>query len=394
MGGFAKREDGKPWRLDTIFRMNMQSAFSEGRYQEQKAVADTFPYWEFVAIDDRSTTDGCRSLNGTILKQDDPFWSINYPPRHFHCRSRVRSISKYEAAEKGFKASDPTKYTNIRPAKGFDTNPGEWTPNLGRYDKSIGSEVKNLLSSPGSVGNKNGGNNSGNKGDNNGGGNSGNGGNENGGNGNLDQNINYGYSLKQILYKEGYVTKTGKRIENTSKEIYEKEVGQFYEYYYKGLSEAVKAAIKRYKGDDFVKINRDTREGKYNADYDVITKENMSFAIRSSQTLHRGEAFPINGSALTNRIKAISNGHLFNQLISVSFNHETGLEFGKYRKKTISTIKYQIKLKSEQKVGIGERHESEIIINKDTKYRLLDIRHYVLGKGNNIHKYFVDIEIL
>lgn len=145
MGGFAKREDGKPWRLDTIFRMNMQSAFSEGRYQEQKAVADTFPYWEFVAIDDRSTTDGCRSLNGTILKQDDPFWSINYPPRHFHCRSRVRSISKYEAAEKGFKASDPTKYTNIRPAKGFDTNPGEWTPNLGRYGKEMQNGLRKEL---------------------------------------------------------------------------------------------------------------------------------------------------------------------------------------------------------------------------------------------------------
>lgn len=143
--GFKNTPESKAWRLDNIFRTNLQSAFMEGRWHEQKAVTDTFPFWEFVAVNDNSTTDGCRSLNGTILKSNDPFWNYNYPPRHYRCRSRVRSISKYDIEDKNIMLSPSEQYRNIMPSKGFATNPGEWTPNFKKYSPDIAKELKNNL---------------------------------------------------------------------------------------------------------------------------------------------------------------------------------------------------------------------------------------------------------
>lgn len=143
--GFITKEDGSAWRLDTIYRTNLQTTYMSGRFKQMKEVQMSFPYWRFVAVLDSRTSQICRDLNGVILRADDPFWQSNYPPRHFNCRSRVVALNDSLMEQYGYKVSNSEDYKNIKPAEGFDTNPGEWKPDLSKYDKSIQNQLNKEL---------------------------------------------------------------------------------------------------------------------------------------------------------------------------------------------------------------------------------------------------------
>ncbi len=55
-------------------------------------VKDITKFWEYVAIEDDRTSEICLALNGVCLPPDDDFWSINYPPNHYNCRSTVIAV--------------------------------------------------------------------------------------------------------------------------------------------------------------------------------------------------------------------------------------------------------------------------------------------------------------
>ncbi|WP_410499696.1 phage minor head protein [Chitinibacter sp. S2-10] len=89
-----------PRRLETIFRTNMQSAYSAGRYQEHLASAGSRPWWEYVAVLDNRTRPRHRTLAGKIFRYDDPFWRSFYPPNGWNCRCRVRTRSQRDIERK------------------------------------------------------------------------------------------------------------------------------------------------------------------------------------------------------------------------------------------------------------------------------------------------------
>ena len=98
--GLKADEDGvlegkqlMPYRLDTIFRTNMQSSYMAGQYQQQLANVSFRPYWEYVAVMDNRTRPAHAALNGQTFRWDDPFWDACYPPNGYRCRCRVRTRS-------------------------------------------------------------------------------------------------------------------------------------------------------------------------------------------------------------------------------------------------------------------------------------------------------------
>lgn len=143
--GYIRKEDGSAWRLDTIYRNNMQSAYMAGRYKEQMNVADEFPYMEFVAIMDDSTTDICSDADGVILPSNHPFWKTRYPMLHHNCRSRVVVRNKEMLNRMGKVISKSDVYSKVKAAKGFDNSPGEWKPDLNKYEPKLKKQLQKVL---------------------------------------------------------------------------------------------------------------------------------------------------------------------------------------------------------------------------------------------------------
>lgn len=100
----------KAYRTELIFRQNLLNSYAAGRYAQatDPEVLKSRPYWMFDAVLDAGTTQGCRELNGVIRRYDDVFWTQNYPPRHFGCRSGVRSLTIREAEARGITEPAPT----------------------------------------------------------------------------------------------------------------------------------------------------------------------------------------------------------------------------------------------------------------------------------------------
>ena len=58
---------GSVRRLETIFDTNMSVSFAEGRWEQQQAVKDAFPYLRYTGILDSRIRPRHRRWHGTIL---------------------------------------------------------------------------------------------------------------------------------------------------------------------------------------------------------------------------------------------------------------------------------------------------------------------------------------
>jgi len=130
-----------PGRLETIFRTNVQTAYSHGRYKimTSKAVKEARPYWRAEVVDDDRTSDICEELIGVVLPADDPFWDDHIPPLHFNCRTVLSPLSAEEAADEGVAEEEPDTDAD----EGFGGTPDEddWEPDAEDYPAEIADDV-------------------------------------------------------------------------------------------------------------------------------------------------------------------------------------------------------------------------------------------------------------
>lgn len=156
---------GTPRRLNTIYRVNMQSAYSAARYQRLRDNVDNRPYWQYSAVGDERTRPAHLALNGKIYRYDDPFWATFYPPNGFNCRCSVIALAERDLQRRGMDKPDDSSEFLVeveRPAdkagnrektigfklpdgtvrvtdKGFDYNVGRlnYKPNLDLYPEKL-----------------------------------------------------------------------------------------------------------------------------------------------------------------------------------------------------------------------------------------------------------------
>jgi hypothetical protein len=156
---------GTPRRLNTIYRVNMQAAYSAARYQRLRDNVDNRPYWQYSAVGDARTRPAHLALSGKIYRYDDPFWTTFYPPNGFNCRCTVIALSDRDLARRGIEeVGDSAEFLveATRPAdkfgnkektvgfkladgtvriadKGFDYNVGRmsYKPNLDLYPEKL-----------------------------------------------------------------------------------------------------------------------------------------------------------------------------------------------------------------------------------------------------------------
>jgi SPP1 gp7 family putative phage head morphogenesis protein len=127
----------RPWHVETIFRTNVQLAYSRGRDVQQRSQGSLAarPYWLFSAIlDDRTTAHICRPAHGTLLPADHKWWSTHTPPLHHRCRSLKRAITTEQAEELGITKRPP----KLSAATGFGVvEKVAWQPDLSEYPAEL-----------------------------------------------------------------------------------------------------------------------------------------------------------------------------------------------------------------------------------------------------------------
>ncbi|GAB6100427.1 hypothetical protein JCM16358_23060 [Halanaerocella petrolearia] len=149
--GWSKEERPKAYRIENIYRTNIQKNFSAGRFKQQTdpEVVKNRPYWEYDAINDNKTRPSHKQLDGVVKRYDDPFWDTYYPPNGFQCRCGVRSRSARDLERRGLEVTEeiprmPSSGKKVAPDKGWATNPalGTWEPDLSKYPKSLSDKFK------------------------------------------------------------------------------------------------------------------------------------------------------------------------------------------------------------------------------------------------------------
>jgi SPP1 gp7 family putative phage head morphogenesis protein len=134
------------WRLKTIYRTNIQSAYMAGRYAQMRRAAKSRPFWRYMAVADNRTRPDHMALNGMVYPADHAFWDTYYPPNGFGCRCTVQSLSGRQVAARGLSVEtgmpdlveprdpatgNPLPPRRPRPDPGFTTNVGQdWLSGL------------------------------------------------------------------------------------------------------------------------------------------------------------------------------------------------------------------------------------------------------------------------
>ena len=150
-----------PWHAETVFRNNIQTAYSVGRWNRMKDMADRF-YGEYDAVNDSRTRPAHAELDEKIFPLDHPFWDTWWPPNGHRCRCGVNPVHKYVAEEQGLKV-ETRDFTNMLiehmdpvtgqklparplvPDPGWDHHPGKtgWEPDLDKYPEELRTQFEN-----------------------------------------------------------------------------------------------------------------------------------------------------------------------------------------------------------------------------------------------------------
>jgi SPP1 gp7 family putative phage head morphogenesis protein len=124
------------WRMETIFRTNIQNAYSAGRYRQATTpeVLEDRPVWMFDAILDGRETEFCNTCDGIKRPADDPWWKTHYPPGHFNCRSSVITLTEEQAGAL-------SKAPKVTAQSGFGVTPSDdpRKPDLTKYPDELRS---------------------------------------------------------------------------------------------------------------------------------------------------------------------------------------------------------------------------------------------------------------
>ncbi len=132
----------RSWRVQNIFRTNIQTAYNAGQYKRQKEMAETFPYLQYSAVNDRRTRPTHKALDDKVFPVDHPFWDTWYPPNGYRCRCTTLSLTRRQVERLGVEVEskdptntavmvpDPTTGAMVRvqqllPDPGFSHHPGK-----------------------------------------------------------------------------------------------------------------------------------------------------------------------------------------------------------------------------------------------------------------------------
>lgn len=110
---------------ETVYRTNMNSAFTAGRMRQARApeVRAVTPGFRYDAINDGAVRPNHQALDGVVALQNDPIWQSCSPPLGYNCRCTLALATAAELRQAGVvrdgRAFSVTKPAGAGPDPGF-----------------------------------------------------------------------------------------------------------------------------------------------------------------------------------------------------------------------------------------------------------------------------------
>lgn len=93
---------GRGWRSRVIYDTNLRTSYAAGRLQQMKAISDRRPYWRYRhSIGVAHPRAQHLAWDGRILRHDDPWWDVHYPPNSWGCRCYVETLAERDMKRLG-----------------------------------------------------------------------------------------------------------------------------------------------------------------------------------------------------------------------------------------------------------------------------------------------------
>ncbi|ERL56150.1 phage head morphogenesis protein [Psychrobacter aquaticus] len=134
---------GRAWRTRVIYLTNMRTSHAAGRWQQMTTpeMMKARPYWQYRHVTRDNPRLYHQRLNNKVLKADDAWWQVNYPPNGYGCNCYTRTLSQADMNRLGLSVAntpDIDGYTQV----GWEHAAGStWQPNIDKYSFVIAKSM-------------------------------------------------------------------------------------------------------------------------------------------------------------------------------------------------------------------------------------------------------------
>ena len=140
---------GRNWRSSVIYRTNIRTAYSAGRWQQMTDpdLLKLRPYLLYRHGDSAQPRPMHLSWDGTVLPADHPWWDTHYTPNGWGCQCKVFSVGQRDLDRMGLDGPTAAPPIEIDPKtgapfgidKGWDYNVGKaaekgWAPLMQKFE--------------------------------------------------------------------------------------------------------------------------------------------------------------------------------------------------------------------------------------------------------------------
>lgn len=138
---------GRAWRTRVIYLTNMRTSHAAGRWQQMTTpeMLRSRPYWQYRHVTRSNPRVTHQRLNKTVLRADDNWWSINYPPNGYGCNCYVRVLSAADMDRLGLSVADTPDIDGAAPEGWQHAAGSTWQPMISKYAPLIGQALLTSL---------------------------------------------------------------------------------------------------------------------------------------------------------------------------------------------------------------------------------------------------------
>lgn len=143
--------EGIAWRTKIIYTTNLRTSHASGRWQQMTTpeMLKMRPYWQYRHVTLDNPRLNHKRLNNKVLRADDPWWQVNYPPNGWGCHCYVRTLSQADMDRQGLVVSETPDIDGYTQDGWGHAHGSSWRPDYAKYPVAIAQALIQSLQDKG-----------------------------------------------------------------------------------------------------------------------------------------------------------------------------------------------------------------------------------------------------